>query len=174
MYHVNPQTGNPGKCRAKTSCPYGDLDTEHYATRDSARAAYENKQAGAFGDGVVQVTTPDGERFDLDTRKFINSDRSVKGRASNLDRAAILAELVNGPDVDGYEPNEVTLNRFKSWWAGGGVTREDYDAMWNLLNDVQEGAAFEATASVPGSRKLLVRAIRVQEELHNEWAEEWD
>lgn len=34
-FHVNPDTGVPGVCRAKKKCRFGD-DSEHYATRDEA------------------------------------------------------------------------------------------------------------------------------------------
>jgi hypothetical protein len=44
-FHVNPQTGNPGACRAKPgNCPFGS-EEEHYASKDAARAGYEEAQA---------------------------------------------------------------------------------------------------------------------------------
>lgn len=33
----------PGKCRAQVRCPFGDLETEHYATPAAARAAFETQ-----------------------------------------------------------------------------------------------------------------------------------
>lgn len=47
-YHIHPQTGVPGKCRAQVSCPFGDLETEHYATPEAARAAFEETMTEAF------------------------------------------------------------------------------------------------------------------------------
>jgi len=45
-YHINPETGNPNKCSAKPgNCPF---KAEHYDTKEEARAAYENKQAGSL------------------------------------------------------------------------------------------------------------------------------
>ena len=41
-WHVNPETGDVGKCRAQTSCPFGDLDTAHYSSKAEARQAYED------------------------------------------------------------------------------------------------------------------------------------
>ncbi len=43
-YHINPHTGNPGVCRAKNNCPYGNLETEHFDSQEAARAAYESGQ----------------------------------------------------------------------------------------------------------------------------------
>lgn len=42
-FHINPKTGNPGACKAMVSCPYGDLDSDHYGSAEEARAAYEEK-----------------------------------------------------------------------------------------------------------------------------------
>lgn len=42
-YHVNP-SGNAGPCKAMVSCPFGDLDEEHYDTLEEAQQAYEKKQ----------------------------------------------------------------------------------------------------------------------------------
>lgn len=43
-YHLNKK-GEPGTCKAMVQCPFGDLDSEHYASADEARKAYEDKQA---------------------------------------------------------------------------------------------------------------------------------
>lgn len=44
-FHLNPATGEPGPCRAKVSCPFGDLETEHYTSKEEARAQYEARMA---------------------------------------------------------------------------------------------------------------------------------
>lgn len=43
-FHINPKTGNPGICKAKVTCPYGDLEKDHFETKEEARVAFE-KQA---------------------------------------------------------------------------------------------------------------------------------
>lgn len=43
-YHINPQTGDPGVCKAMVKCPYGDLDKDHYDSKEAARKAYEKVQ----------------------------------------------------------------------------------------------------------------------------------
>lgn len=44
-FHINPETGEAGKCRAKNgNCPFGSAD-EHYPTAEAARDAYETSQA---------------------------------------------------------------------------------------------------------------------------------
>lgn len=42
-YHVNPRTGGTSVCGAKISCPFGDMETEHYGSREEAAKAFENK-----------------------------------------------------------------------------------------------------------------------------------
>ena len=40
-YHINPETGNPGQCKAKgDNCPYGGAES-HYPSAANARRAYE-------------------------------------------------------------------------------------------------------------------------------------
>lgn len=42
-FHINPETGNPGGCRAVVGkCPFGG-DDEHFDTAEAARAAFEAK-----------------------------------------------------------------------------------------------------------------------------------
>lgn len=43
-YHVNPETGEAGQCRARKNCPFGDLEADHYTSPEAARDAYEKKQ----------------------------------------------------------------------------------------------------------------------------------
>lgn len=44
MFHINPETGDVGTCRARQGkCPYGTLD-EHFTTAEAARAHFENQQ----------------------------------------------------------------------------------------------------------------------------------
>jgi hypothetical protein len=47
-YHINPETGNPGVCKATKRCRFGDLETDHYTSKEAASAAYEEKM-NTFG-----------------------------------------------------------------------------------------------------------------------------
>jgi hypothetical protein len=64
-YHINPKTGNPGVCHAKKSCPFGDLQSDHYNSKEDARNAYENKMgtnnlaATSEDKGLTLTPTPD-------------------------------------------------------------------------------------------------------------------
>lgn len=39
--HVNLETGEPGVCKALVNCPFGDLELDHFDSKEEARAAYE-------------------------------------------------------------------------------------------------------------------------------------
>jgi len=43
-FHIN-NNGTAGKCSAQISCPFGDLEEQHWDTAAEARAAYEESQA---------------------------------------------------------------------------------------------------------------------------------
>lgn len=58
-YHVNPDTGEVGACRARVRCPFGDLEEDHYPSREDATKAYEQKMA----DKTFQILTKDAEPF---------------------------------------------------------------------------------------------------------------
>lgn len=53
-FHINPQTGEPGRCKAMVNCPFGDLQQDHYATAEDARRAYETAQS-SFSSQTVKA-----------------------------------------------------------------------------------------------------------------------
>ncbi len=51
-FHINPETGDPGKCSAsKGKCPFGGT---HYDSEAEARAGYEELMANPFGSPAAQ------------------------------------------------------------------------------------------------------------------------
>lgn len=66
-YHLSPKTGNPGICKAKYKCAFGDIETEHYSSRELARAAYEEKMRGeatSFSNTPKRVKIQSAEKFE--------------------------------------------------------------------------------------------------------------
>jgi hypothetical protein len=59
-FHVNPATGNPNKCTATKSCPFGG-DEKHYFSKEAAHAAFEKDQ----GAQVHSLTKPSKVLKDL-------------------------------------------------------------------------------------------------------------
>jgi GNAT superfamily N-acetyltransferase len=66
-YHINPETGNPGICRAKQKCPYGSLETEHYSTLEEARQVYEELQTSQIAESSRIYTPEEVEEFVLNS-----------------------------------------------------------------------------------------------------------
>lgn len=49
-YHINPETGKPGKCTATIQeCKYKVSDSEHYSSIQEAETAYEHKMNATHG-----------------------------------------------------------------------------------------------------------------------------
>jgi hypothetical protein len=65
-YHLSPKTGNAGVCKAKYKCAFGDIETEHYSSKELARAAYEEKmstEATTFPKTLARVKIQSAEKF---------------------------------------------------------------------------------------------------------------
>lgn len=60
-YHINPETGNPGVCRATVSCRFGDSD-KHFDSKEDARQFYEREQEA--------LTVPRKPLVQYDTIRF--------------------------------------------------------------------------------------------------------
>lgn len=57
-YHINPENGNPGRCKALVSCPFGDMELDHYSSRAEAQKAYEQAmEAAALGQSHKRDST---------------------------------------------------------------------------------------------------------------------
>lgn len=61
-YHVNPSTGRAGQCKAMSNCPFGDLETDHYLTKEEANVAYESS--------MTNQTVP--KRVKKNSNKLVN------------------------------------------------------------------------------------------------------
>jgi hypothetical protein len=44
-YHINPETGNPGVCKAKHQCRFGDIETDHFNSKEEAHMVFEKRAA---------------------------------------------------------------------------------------------------------------------------------
>lgn len=45
-FHINSK-GEPGACKARTKCPFGSIETDHFPTEVAAREAYESRMSKA-------------------------------------------------------------------------------------------------------------------------------
>lgn len=70
-FHVNPETGNVGKCSAKIACPFGGVE-DHFATREQAASHFEACQTGSFSFSPTPTHL----------RSFTDEDRAVHTRTA--------------------------------------------------------------------------------------------
>jgi len=91
-YHVNPETGDAGKCSAtKGNCPFGG-ESEHYTSAKAARAAYEDKQ-----DSQVFATLPLKE---LNAQAKTTSDPGVISAAIEQGSERTLGLVAKNPNLN--------------------------------------------------------------------------
>lgn len=82
-FHVNPESGNPGECKAEVQCPFGG-DEAHYTSADNARKAFELSMAGeTFAVAKPNPATIPWEERSLEDRTSLtrhNVESFMKGK----------------------------------------------------------------------------------------------
>lgn len=145
-YHVNAE-GNPGACKAKVQCPFGGAEA-HYASKDDARAAYEQAQANpkpkktypAFGEersmeiartikGQVQPVT----FMCLGASEFMAMDGGLRFRARILGFNAAgqrggVKKMYVEVRLNGLDYYDVKVSYVKGFDAFTHFEQEDVDA----------------------------------------------
>lgn len=91
-FHINPNTGEPGRCVAVIRCKYGQGDESHFDTKFEAREAYE--------DMMKDKDHPSGWLYEknLHISQFENEDDFLVAKyggngMTNAERDAGLAEF---------------------------------------------------------------------------------
>jgi len=67
-YHLNPETGEPGICQARKSCPFGLPIEDHYSSKDLAQKDFERVMTGRTITSIKN-DYPLEQAFDLDLLK---------------------------------------------------------------------------------------------------------
>lgn len=82
-YHVNPETGEVGQCRARVNCRFGVSAEEHHATPDDARAAYEKTKESfsKSNDQIAKSISYGSEDHNLKMREAVVADLEAADRA---------------------------------------------------------------------------------------------
>lgn len=116
-FHINDD-GKVGQCHAKLSCPFGDLEENHWDTAADARHAYETMQAAwgpimssqrktrlvptDFGDVAKDLYAADPDWHWLDgVQKFVSWDSlPVERKLVLISAAEGLASFINSFERD--------------------------------------------------------------------------
>lgn len=166
LYHLNPKTGEPGRCRAMVSCPFGDLDSGHFPSAAAARAAYEEQQAAVVRRNLATVSGLGGYTYRLDVDKFLDQKESDGDRAGHRDRR-VVAYYVRQLDQNWGAPKSTVLSRLEKWWAGEELSQRDFDVLYNTLGDL----AFDSNIKVlRPDRHAAILLRELQKEKRPEWS----
>jgi hypothetical protein len=87
-YHVNPETGKPGQCKAKHKCRFGGIQ-DHYESKESAQAAYEKKmQSNTLPRKAKKKSVYE---LNLELKKAVAKERSFLREKERLERELVSA-----------------------------------------------------------------------------------
>ncbi len=121
-YHINPKTGNPNICRADVSCPFGDMEADHYGTKGEALKAYEKthpgsfkgsaKKPGALGHGDKLTTKEEYTNAPVGTViQFSNGLRFVKSGNGNWETSSNGGMILDNGEISTYAEENI-LDKF--------------------------------------------------------------
>lgn len=107
-FHINPETGEPGPCRATLQCRFGS-EQEHYDSPDDARSAYELSMNNQLIESLQKRN--ESLTHSLRTRKFSESELERVGygeydngdgvyftKEDRYDRESWSGKLTEGPE----------------------------------------------------------------------------
>jgi len=126
-YHVNPETGEAGQCRARKNCPFGDLEADHYTSPEAAREAYEQKQESFAIQNTSSGAREAREAMEdaLKELRNLTHDKRVIERFTNRD--LFQDGFIVGSKSEGYKPNFQKV-REELWDIGSPELADDFEA----------------------------------------------
>lgn len=99
-FHINPNTGEPGLCKATISCPFGGEDN-HFDSPEAARAVFEDRMADqTFNQAKVATASATPTMFASDKARSLLS--TVVGKdydqviSNAKERASLATDYFNG------------------------------------------------------------------------------
>ena len=150
-YHINPDTGNPGLCKAAgDNCPFGG-DDAHYDSPEGARAAYEEKMAQqsnlppvATSDklkisDLVRQSLASGWDIDFALNTSINFDAATKTiKVEPMDVPLDRSEVITWDQAEGRGVPASAEAVERSWRAVGNLKRSSADGLKMGLASMRE------------------------------------
>jgi hypothetical protein len=96
-YHINPETGRPNQCTAKVKCRFG-ADTQHFDSKEAARAGYEKQMEGQAVSGSLKKTSETPAKKPLFDPKVVEVANKEIEKLSNFAVSIQLASDFLGDD----------------------------------------------------------------------------
>jgi len=141
-YHIN-DAGNPGQCEAKIKCRFGDLETEHYGSREEAAQAYEEKQEKEIQEA----------RKALDTlNKLEGVSRSLTKNSDRLRQKIEATEKIvkvasNEGNLDSFEKHYNELKKLEAERKEVETKRKEVASIISKKEELQKSSSQKTTAA---------------------------
>lgn len=148
-YHLSPKTGNPGVCKAKYKCAFGDIETEHYESRELARQAYEQKmQSVSLAATPSRMKIQSSEEFqailqDYDSKNPKSKPSVPSGNEFTIssDKLRKSLEESNNSGDRYFEPSSIRVNSHPGSLSMTAIDSESGEEVYFYVNTIS-GFAF--------------------------------
>lgn len=150
-FHVNPNNGKAGPCSAKRSCPFGDLETEHYGTVAEAQQAYEGSMADQTFSNVVSLSSVKAKRASAASDELAQA-REASGFDKGWERLG--KGILSKADIKLVE--DVA--------AGKKVSDEKLDQFLDAHQDLETVTPYNRAPEAANAKAVMdyLRAVRAQ------------
>lgn len=155
-YHINPKTGNPGRCSAVHQCPFGG-ESDHYGSESEARQAYEGSMSqGGATSSLKKSIVPTPEQ-DWDN-KFEAITVEAELRRKETLRAGATAELMTKYYGAGSYEKTIQAAKERAGYASSYYDKKAEKS--EATSRVLEGNATLASAGVANRTSSALAAAR--------------
>lgn len=166
-YHINPDTGKVAACRAKTRCPYGDLEVDHYDSRTDATKAYET----AMAEKTFETLSIDAQSPELRKIRELADTGHVFGGSSarNTDLSeggtqAVAVSRAVGIDVSAVDDPEALVSLLSRLPAETKNIEELFLLGARLLNSRDDSRKIEDTVVLGSATHTLLNRVGFNDE----------
>lgn len=148
-FHINPATGEPGKCSAENGgCPFGGEDN-HYTSKEAARAAFE-KSNETFSMSLKEMNAQAKDTSDAAMIKRLiaaGSDRTLGNLVKNPNLQTADAEAILGKTANPVIRAALYMNKNLDLKFDG-VTPDDFEEIAYRQNPRDTDPLYYPTNSV--------------------------
>lgn len=109
QYHINPETGRPNQCTAKVKCRFG-ADTQHFDSKEAARAGYEKQMQGQTVSGALKKSTSPSDVSTDPVKKPLFDPKVVAVANAEIEKLSNFAVSIQlASDIMGDDSNELIV-----------------------------------------------------------------
>lgn len=153
-YHINPETGRAGQCTAKKQCRFGVPASQHYNSKDEARAAYESKMSAG---NVTSVTT---KRTVVSSQKTTPKSNANTGSTDTAVLVDNLKQQIEHFPMWRFNNSEQTL--LKKLAEGRKVSNETLDDFLHNNRNLSVEDQYITSADAKENAQLLDNVTKIR------------